>query len=291
VREFAGRVAVVTGGASGIGLGLARRFAAEGMKVVIGDVEAPALDAALDVLKADGADVHGVITDVSDAEQVDALADATLERFGAVHLVCNNAGVGGGGLSWEMPLSTWEWVLGVNLWGVVHGIRTFVPLLLQQDEGYVVNTASLAGLVAGPFMAPYNASKHAVVAMSETLHHELALMGAKVGVSVLCPGWVDTRIADAARNRPASLTPEGESAGLGADFLKTVLAQGMPPAEVADKVLAAINDEQFWVLPHDDQDPRWVDVVDRHLQSLRERTNPTHQFNQMLQGNSPPQSS
>lgn len=290
MREFAGRVVVVTGGASGIGLALARRFAAEGMKVVVGDVEAPALDDAVRALKDTGADAFGVVTDIGNAEQVQALADATLDRFGAVHVVCNNAGVGGGGLSWEAPLSTWEWVLGVNLWGVIHGIRTFVPLLLQQDEGYVVNTASLAGLVAGPFMAPYNASKHAVVAMSETLHHELALMGAKVKVSVLCPGWVDTRIADAARNRPPSLTPEGDSSALGADFLKTVLAQGMPPAEVADKVLAAVRDEQFWILPHDDQDPRWVDVVARRLQSLGERTNPTHQLNQML-GNSPPQSS
>jgi len=202
VREFGGRVAVVTGGASGIGFSLASAFAAEGMKVVLGDIEAPALDDAVGKLESSGAEVIGVVTDVSDGVQVQALADAAVARFGAIHIACNNAGVGAGGLSWEAPLSTWEWVLGVNLWGVIHGLRAFVPILMQQPQGYVVNTASVAGLVAGPLMAPYNASKHAVVALSETLHHEMAMMAPHVKVSVLCPGWVRTRIADSARNRP-----------------------------------------------------------------------------------------
>jgi NAD(P)-dependent dehydrogenase (short-subunit alcohol dehydrogenase family) len=277
VQAFAGRVAVVTGGASGIGLALARRFAAEGMKIVVGDIEAPALDDALATLQADGADALGVVTDVADADQVQALADAALERFGAVHVVCNNAGVGSGGLSWEMPLSTWQWVLGVNLWGVVHGIRTFVPLLLRHGEGHVVNTASIAGLVSGPYMGPYNASKHAVVALSETLHHELALLGSNVRVSVLCPAWVNTRIADSARNRPAHLRADVEQSD-GAEVLRSVIASGMPPEAVADKVLEAIRTEEFWIMTHDDPDDFWVDLVARRVRSVTDRTNPTLQL-------------
>jgi NAD(P)-dependent dehydrogenase (short-subunit alcohol dehydrogenase family) len=278
VQAFSGRVAVVTGGASGIGLALARRFAAEGMKVVVGDIEAPALDDALATLQADGADALGVVTDVADAEQVEALADAALERFGAVHVVCNNAGVGSGGLSWEMPLSTWQWVLGVNLWGVVHGIRTFVPLLLRHGEGHMVNTASIAGLVSGPYMGPYNASKHAVVALSETLHHELALMGSNVKVSVLCPAWVNTRIADSARNRPAHLRTNAEAAADGADILRSVIQSGMAPEAVAGKVLEAIRSEEFWIMTHDDPDDLWVDLVARRVRSVTDRTNPTLQL-------------
>src|SRR3954470_11967629 len=202
MERFEGRVAVITGGASGIGLAMARRFAGDGMKIVIGDVEEPALKAAVDELRVGGAEIEGVVTDVTDAAQMQALADAAVARFGGVNVFCNNAGVGGGGLSWEMPLSTWEWVLGVNLWGVIHGIRAFVPLLMQQDEAHIVNTASVAGLVASPFMGAYNASKHAVVGISETLHHEFAITGANARVSVLCPGWVNTGIAQSDRNRP-----------------------------------------------------------------------------------------
>src|SRR4051794_21276914 len=176
MQELNGRVAVVTGGASGIGFALASAFAAEGMKVVLGDIEAPALDDAVAKLESSGAEAIGVRTDVSDDASVAALAAAAVDRFGAIHIACNNAGVGGGGLSWEAPLSTWEWVLGVNMWGVIHGIRAFVPILMEQDEAHIVNTASIAGLAAGPFMGPYNASKHAVVALSETLYHEMALM-------------------------------------------------------------------------------------------------------------------
>ncbi len=274
MQEFAGRVAVVTGGASGIGLGLARRFAAEGMKVVIGDVEKDALESAVGELGAEGAEVEGVVTDVTDAGQVQGLADATIERFGAVHIVCNNAGVGGGGLSWEMPLSTWEWVLGVNLWGVIHGLRTFTPLLVQQPEAHMVNTASVAGLVAGPFMGPYNASKHAVVAISETLHHELAMTAPHVKVSVLCPGWVNTNIADSARNRPAHLQTDEVSEAGAADMLRSFLQQGMAPDVVAGKVLDAIRAERFWILTHDDEADVWGNAVDRRLRSLEARSNP-----------------
>src|SRR6478752_489117 len=206
MQDFNGRVAVVTGGASGSGFGLASAFAAQGMKIAIGDIEESALDEAVEKLRAGGAEAIGVRTDVTDGEQVQALADATVGRFGAIHIACNNAGVGAGGLSWEAPLDTWEWVFGANLWGVIHGVRSFVPVMMKQPEAHVVNTASIAGLVAGPFMGPYNASKHAVVALSETLHHELALMAPHVKVSVLCPGWVQTRIGDSERNRPSAST-------------------------------------------------------------------------------------
>jgi len=275
MRELNGRVAVVTGGASGIGFGLASAFAAEGMKVVVGDIEAPALAEAVGKLEAAGADVLGVRTDVSDDASVAALAAAAVDRFGAIHVVCNNAGVGGGGLSWEAPLSTWEWVLGVNLWGVIHGIRAFVPILMQQDEAHVVNTASIAGLAAGPFMGPYNASKHAVVALSETLYHEMAMTAPHVKVSVLCPGWVRTRIADSARNRPDGDEETAAADAPARQLLQSVIENGMPPSELASIVLDAIRDERFWILPHDDAEPFWRQFVNGRARSLIDRTNPT----------------
>jgi len=277
MQELRDRVAVVTGGASGIGFALASAFAAEGMKLVLGDIEAPALADAVAKLEANGAEVVGVRTDVSDAASVQALADEAVTRFGAVNVLCNNAGVGGGGLTWEAPLSTWEWVLGVNLWGVIHGLRSFVPILMQQPEAHVVNTASVAGLVAGPFMGAYNASKHAVVALSETLYHEMGLMAPQVKVSVLCPGWVRTRIAESARNRPASLTEGGPDAAdsVAASVLKPLIDNGMPPEEVAAKVLDAIRAERFWILPHDGTEDFWVNFVNERTQSLADRTNPT----------------
>jgi NAD(P)-dependent dehydrogenase (short-subunit alcohol dehydrogenase family) len=274
VQDLHGKVAVVTGGASGIGYALARRFAAEGARVVIGDIEEAALDRAVSELRDAGAEVEGVVTDVTDPAQMQALAAAAVDRFSGVHIFCNNAGVGGGGLAWEMPLSTWEWVIGVNLWGVIHGVRAFVPLLMQQTEAHIVNTASVAGLVAAPFMGPYNASKHAVVAISETLHHELALSAPHVKVSVLCPGWVNTKIAESARNRPEHLqegaAPDPEAAAL----LRGFLEQGMPPEEVAAKVLDAIREEQFWILTHDEEGDFWVDGVNQRLRSLGARANP-----------------
>lgn len=277
MQEFGGRVAVITGGASGIGLGLARRLGAEGMHVVIADIERPALDAAVAELAAAGIDVVGVPCDVTDAGQVQSLADTTVDRFGAVHVFCNNAGVGGGGLSWEMPLSMWDWVLGVNLWGVIHGIRSFVPILVQQDEAHIVNTASVAGLIAAPMMGPYNASKHAVVALSETLHHEFAIVGTAARVSVLCPGWVRTNIATSERNRPESATTAAdaadEQAALGRQMLAGMIENGMPPDEVAAQVVDAIRAERFWVLTHDGDDV-WMRAVDSRLQSAVERTNP-----------------
>jgi NAD(P)-dependent dehydrogenase (short-subunit alcohol dehydrogenase family) len=274
VQDLNTKVAVVTGGASGIGNALARRFASEGARIVIGDIEQAALERSVAELRASGAEVEGVQTDVSDPAQMQALADAALARFGAVDVFCNNAGVGGGGLSWEMPLSTWEWVLGVNLWGVIHGVRTFVPLLMARPEAYIVNTASVAGLMAAPFMGPYNASKHAVVAISETLHHELAMTAPHVKVSVLCPGWVKTNIAESERNRPEQLRDGTAAEGDATTLLRGFIEAGMPPDEVAAHVRDAMREERFWILTHDQVGDFWVEGVNGRLRSLETRENP-----------------
>lgn len=275
MQDFTGKTAVVTGGASGIGLALTKRFLAEGMNVVVGDVEKRALDAVVDELG-----VIGVPTDVSDPAQMQALADATIDAYGGVHVFCNNAGVGGGGLTWEMPLSTWQWIIDVDLWGVIHGVRTFVPLLMQQPEGHIVNTASMAGLVAGPFMGPYNAAKHGVVAISETLYNELGMAAPHVKVSVLCPGWVNTNIADSARNRPEHLSLPSESTDPlnGTDILKDFLASGMAPDDLANKVLDAIRAEQFWILTHAGESDMWVDAMARRHRSMETQENPASNF-------------
>jgi NAD(P)-dependent dehydrogenase (short-subunit alcohol dehydrogenase family) len=275
MQEFNGRVAVVTGAASGIGFALAAAFAAEGMKVVLGDIETAPLSDAVATLQATGADVLGVRTDVTDSAAVQALADAAVERFGAIHIACNNAGVGGGGLSWEAPLDMWEWVLGVNMWGVINGVRAFVPILMQQPDAHVVNTASVAGLVAGPYMGPYNASKYAVVAISETLHHEMAIMAPHVKVSVLCPGWVRTRIANSARNRPGAELSEAAPTSAFAQAMQSLIDQGMAPDDVAAKVLHAIRAEQFWIMPHDDTQDFWTTFVNERVEALVHRTNPS----------------
>ncbi|MGH9047768.1 MAG: SDR family NAD(P)-dependent oxidoreductase, partial [Acidimicrobiales bacterium] len=210
MEDLSGRVAVVTGGASGIGYALAERFAGEGMGVVIADVEEAALKGAGAMLRATGADVLEVETDVRDAGQVESLAERAVAHFGAVHVVCNNAGVAGGaagGALWDIALEDWEWTLGVNLRGVINGVRAFVPRLVAQGEGHVVNTASMAGLIAGGGGA-YGVSKAGVVSLSESLYFGLQQADAGVGVSVLCPGWVNTHLADSERNRPADLAVE-----------------------------------------------------------------------------------
>ena len=208
MEDLQGKVAVITGGASGIGRAVADRAVAEGMKIVLADIEQGPLEAAVDDLTGNGAEALGVVTDVSDAASVRALRDRALDRFGAVHLVHNNAGIGLGGPIWEVSEADWRWILGVNLWGVVHGVAAFTPLLIEQGEGHIVNTASIAGLIAAPFLGPYNATKQAVVAISETLYKDLQTVGAPVGVSVLCPGFVQTRIAESERNRPDWAAPD-----------------------------------------------------------------------------------
>lgn len=266
MQRLSGRTAVVTGAASGIGRGLARRFAAEGMQLVLADVEAGPLEALAKELSGDGAQVIAQVADVSSAASVEALADAALARFGAVHVVCNNAGVVTAAPVHEHSLADWEWVLGVNLWGPIHGVRTFLPILMKQDEAHIVSTASTAGLVASPAIAAYNVSKFGVVALMETVARELA--GTNVGVSVLCPGPINTRIGEAERNRPddkaAHTSTEAERrfyAGVG-----PMLSAGMDPAEVAGLVVRAIRENRFWILTH----PEWKQILHRRLALLDE---------------------
>jgi NAD(P)-dependent dehydrogenase (short-subunit alcohol dehydrogenase family) len=277
MRDLTGKVAVVTGGASGIGRALAERFAREGMKIVLADVEEKALGETRDALAAGGTPVLAVPTDVSQAEQVDALARKTFETFGTAHVVCNNAGVSVAGPAWQPSEADYRWVLGVNLWGVIHGIRAFVPKLVSQGEGHVVNTASIAGLISAPGMGPYCATKHAVVALSECLFHDLALAtSGKVNVSVLCPAWVNTRIAESDRNRPASAPHrprertelEQRMEGL----VKSAVANGIPPHVVADKVLRAIVEEKFWILTHS----KTKKGVERRMRGILDDTAPAN---------------
>jgi NAD(P)-dependent dehydrogenase (short-subunit alcohol dehydrogenase family) len=275
MKDFADKVAVVTGAASGIGRALALRFAKAGMRVVLADVDAGALDEACREVVASGAQALGVRTDVSKGPEVEALAKATLDRFGAVHVVCNNAGVGISGLCWTNTVADWEWVLGVNLWGVIHGVRVFTPIMLSQGgEGHIVNTASLAGLISGTGTGIYNVTKHGVVTLSECLYRELAMVGAPIGVSVLCPGFVSTRIADSVRTRPAELADTAEHPP-GYEQMEQIgrmlIASGSPPAMVAQKVFEAIRDGRFYVLPH----PEWKDQIETRMQDILAERNPT----------------
>jgi NAD(P)-dependent dehydrogenase (short-subunit alcohol dehydrogenase family) len=276
MEDFEGKVAVITGAAGGIGFALAQRFGREGMKLVLGDVETPALDAALAKLHDAGFDAIGVRTDVSKPEQVEALAQRALDAYGGVHIVCNNAGViggavGPGGILWEATLKDWQWMLGVNLWGVIHGVHTFVPILLRQDEpAHIVNTGSIAGLELAN--AAYGVTKHAIVALSESLYVQLKQRGSKVGVSVLCPGPVNTRIFEGDRNRLAELQNEVEPPpeAMGVRPLEQMRLVGMDPALVAEMTLQAIREERLYVITH----PETVERVRSRMQTIVEGRNP-----------------
>ncbi len=252
MKDLAGKIAVITGAASGMGRAFAERFATAGMNVVLADVEVPRLDEVTEVVTALGVETLAVPTDVADPEAVDRLRDAALERFGRVHLVCNNAGVAGSMTGLGVDLDDWRWVLGVNLWGVVHGHRSFLPHLLEHGDGHIVNTASMAG--HHPGHSAYSASKWAVVSLSEGLYQQLRAQGATVGVSCLCPGWVATDIATSYRNRPEWAAPraldeepDDERVAAIREFVRDQLNSGMAPARVADLVHDAVVDDRFWI--------------------------------------------
>jgi NAD(P)-dependent dehydrogenase (short-subunit alcohol dehydrogenase family) len=254
MRELSGKVAFVTGGASGIGFALGRAFLREGMKVVLADIETEALAAAVATLESIGSDVRGVACDVADPESVDNAAKAAYAAFGHVHVVCNNAGVGAGGGIDKISLDNWRWVLDVNVMGVVHGIRTFLPHMRAHGEGgHIVNTASMAGMVSGSWFAPYGASKFAVVTMSETLAIQLKPLG--IGVSVLCPEFVRTRIMASERNRPQRYGPRQTAdpagpAGQVRAWLNECVQSGIDPSDVARRVLEAIGNDELYVFTH-----------------------------------------
>ncbi len=282
MKDFQDKVAVVTGAASGIGRALAEKSAQEGMKVVLADVEESALKQAEEELKASGAQVSAVRTDVSQADEVEVLAQKTFATYGAVHLLFNNAGVGAGTTVWESSLADWQWVLGVNLWGVIHGIHFFVPRMLAQDtEGHIVNTASSAGLVSSSGLGIYKVSKHGIVTLSETLALELAARGAKLKASVLCPEWVNTRIIDAERNRPQALQNALEEQHMSPEMAAMVqamrqwLAQaGLPPSQVAEMVFDAIRQEKFYILTH----PTTKQGVQLRMEDILQERMPTDIF-------------
>ena len=243
------RVAIITGAASGIGRAIAKQAANHGMRVVIVDIEEEPLLALQQELIQAGTKVMTQVVDVAQASAVAGLRDNVLEHFGEVFLLFNNAGVGSGGKLWENSLSTWQWVLGVNLWGVIHGIHHFLPLMIEQNSGYVVNTASIAGLMSVHSIGPYGVSKHAVVALSEILYNDLLASQSNVGVSVLCPSFVDTNIYASGRNSPKDVDTSREQETL--DFSRTMFQQvGLSPDKVAQLVFKAIQQRQFYILPH-----------------------------------------
>jgi NAD(P)-dependent dehydrogenase (short-subunit alcohol dehydrogenase family) len=250
--ELEGKTAVITGGASGIGLATAKQLARSGVNLVLGDIEGETLAGAVEGLRTNGAHAIGVTTDVTEEEDVIALRDAALSEFGAVHVVFNNAGVASGAAI-GTPTKVWKWVIDVDLFGVIYGINAFLPLFLEQNEGHVINTASLAGLGGAPGMGPYCAAKFAVVGLSESLFHELAMSGSNVGVSVLCPGFVRTRIHESARNMPGELTSYNDepAAQLIADLASQAVNAGIDAGIVAGAVEDAVRTNKFWILTHE----------------------------------------
>lgn len=274
MKELVGKIAVVTGAASGIGRALANRFAAEGMRVACADIEEPPLDETVNAIRSEGGEAVAVVCDVSSWPSVAALRDACEETYGTAHVVCNNAGVASLGPVSETSLRSWEWCLGVNLWGVIHGCRAFVPAMIKRGSGHVVNTASVVGLLSSAGIGAYTVSKHAVVALSETLYAEMASAGTGVGVTCLCPGFVSTNIMDSHRNRPERyLDPEPAHDVLDDSTraaIREMYDQTMPPEKVADQTVKAIQNNEFYLLTDQDFDR---EIAERH-QRIQTRRNP-----------------
>jgi NAD(P)-dependent dehydrogenase (short-subunit alcohol dehydrogenase family) len=265
--DFTGKVAVVTGAASGIGLGLATRFAQEGMRLVLADID-PQLATVTDRLRAQGAEAIAVPTDVSDNRQVDALASAAMDAFGGVHIACNNAGTGGPSAFDDLSLADWEFQLGVDLWGVIHGVRAFLPIMRRQDEGHIVNTASIGGLLHGPYIAPYNVAKAGVVALTETVYNELAVVGSNVGISVLCPGAVRTNMNNEP-NVPAERKMLARPASPIIEQLRKSLVEqldnnGLDVADVASQVVDAIRARRLHILTN----PEFAPLIKQRFDSI-----------------------
>lgn len=274
MQDLSGKTAVITGAASGMGRSFAHRFAKAGMNIVMSDIEAPRLDEAVAEVAEHGTTVIGQVTDVADGQAVDQLADRAFTELDGVHVLCNNAGVAESPNPDFISMGAWEWVMNVNFWGVVHGHRAFLPRMIEQGEGHVVNTASMAGHMPGH--SPYTASKWAVVGITQGLYNAMGSEGTGIGVSCLCPGWVRTDIADAARNQPESAAPPAlfepnERQQQTRDFLKAVLETGMDPDEVADLVFDAVVNDTFWIFTDMDM----VELLrDKHA-SIVENRNPT----------------
>jgi NAD(P)-dependent dehydrogenase (short-subunit alcohol dehydrogenase family) len=271
MKELRGKVAAVTGAASGLGRAMALAFADEGMNVALGDV-ADASDTFAQVERR-GVSALSMKLDVSNAREVEAFAELIDRDLGGAHVVCNNAGVSPLGAAWEMSYGDWQWILGVNLWGVIHGVRAFVPRLLARNEGHIVNTASVAGLISPPGTAAYNVTKHAVVALSETLYHDLRERAAAVGVSVLCPAYVPTGIADSERNRPAGVEPTvktKETLAREAMLRKAVSSGRLSADDVARAVVQAVKEERFYVLTH----PRIKGAIRARMEDILEERAP-----------------
>jgi NAD(P)-dependent dehydrogenase (short-subunit alcohol dehydrogenase family) len=285
MREFRGKTAVITGAASGFGLEAARIAAQRGMNVVLADVQADALERAADEIRALGAPVLPRRTDVSRDTDVEALGEATRERFGVPHFVFNNAGVGAGGLIWEHTVMDWEWVLGVNLMGVAHGVRVFTPMMLEAArvdaayEGHIVNTASMAGVVNPPNMGVYNVSKHAVVSLSETLYQDLALVTDQVHAHVLCPYFVPTSIHESERNRPEERRAPGTALTCSQRVAKTMIDKAVGSSkvsagEVMQIVFDAMRDNRFYIFSH----PQSLGGVRSRMEDIVRQRNPTDPF-------------
>ena len=273
MKELKGKVAAVTGAASGLGRSMALAFAAEGMDVAIADVDAHALHDVGRAIREKGRRVFAMRVDVSHGAEVEAWRERTVEELGGVHVVCNNAGVSPLGAVWENSVAEWQWILGVNLWGVIHGVRAFTPHLLAQGEGHIVNTASVAGLISPPGSGAYNVTKHAVVALSESLHHDLRERKSAVGVSVLCPAYVPTGIVDSERSRPKDLpaAPKSKETIAREAMLRKAVTSGKISADqVAQAVVAAVKEERFYILTH----PRIKGAIQARMEDILQERAP-----------------